>query len=205
MPGICAAVNATTSEAGSSRKATLKLWKSRPAAPMMSTRFLLPAFGTPCLLTSSASLPEALLQMLREPGGRERDDPIERPRLLAQMSGAAHDLQARRAGQLGHGAAGQLDDDAVVLSNDQARRRQNVSEGVGSEIRASTPGNDGRDPLRSPARCRQGRCRSRAGAEQPHGKAGRGRLLLEPVQRVLEPAGEERDIEDLAAIIGFAR
>src|SRR6267143_2922134 len=38
MPGICVAVNATTSYAGSSRKTTLKLWKSRPAAPRMMTR-----------------------------------------------------------------------------------------------------------------------------------------------------------------------
>src|SRR5512132_2753758 len=37
MPGICVAVKATTSKLGSSRKATLKLWKSRPPAPMMIT------------------------------------------------------------------------------------------------------------------------------------------------------------------------
>src|SRR5581483_9396861 len=33
MLGICAAVKATTSQRGSSRNTTLKLWKSRPAAP----------------------------------------------------------------------------------------------------------------------------------------------------------------------------
>src|SRR5512132_4142012 len=38
MPGICAAVNATTVAAGSSRYTTLKLWKSRPAAPRITTR-----------------------------------------------------------------------------------------------------------------------------------------------------------------------
>src|SRR5919109_1509452 len=38
MYGIWAAVKATTLVAGSPRKALLKLWKSRPAAPMMSTR-----------------------------------------------------------------------------------------------------------------------------------------------------------------------
>src|SRR5688500_18114018 len=38
MLGICAAVNATTRYPGSSRKTMLKLWKSRPAAPMMMTR-----------------------------------------------------------------------------------------------------------------------------------------------------------------------
>src|SRR3990170_1570918 len=37
IPGICVAVNATTSYASSSRKTTLKLWKSRPAAPRMIT------------------------------------------------------------------------------------------------------------------------------------------------------------------------
>ena len=35
MPGICAAVKATTRVSGSSRKTTLKSWKSRPPAPMM--------------------------------------------------------------------------------------------------------------------------------------------------------------------------
>src|SRR5712691_287453 len=38
MLGICAAVKATTCEPGSCRKTVLKLWKSRPAAPMMRTR-----------------------------------------------------------------------------------------------------------------------------------------------------------------------
>src|SRR5712691_11383766 len=38
MNGICVAVNATTSLSGSSRNTVLKLWKSRPAAPMMRTR-----------------------------------------------------------------------------------------------------------------------------------------------------------------------
>src|SRR3972149_3659651 len=37
IPGICVAVNATTSYASSSRKTTLKLWKSRPAAPRRIT------------------------------------------------------------------------------------------------------------------------------------------------------------------------
>src|SRR5512135_3385859 len=37
MPGICVAVKATTCVSGSWRKATLKLWKSRPPAPMMMT------------------------------------------------------------------------------------------------------------------------------------------------------------------------
>src|SRR2546425_13255452 len=37
MPGICVAVKATTSYAGLSRKYTLKLWKSRPAAPRIMT------------------------------------------------------------------------------------------------------------------------------------------------------------------------
>src|SRR2546423_652203 len=38
MKGIWVAVKATTSTSGSSRYTVLKLWKSRPAAPMMSTR-----------------------------------------------------------------------------------------------------------------------------------------------------------------------
>src|SRR5205823_1864061 len=41
MNGICVAVNATTSTSGSSRYTTLKLWKSLPAAPMISTRFVI--------------------------------------------------------------------------------------------------------------------------------------------------------------------
>src|SRR3990170_7621702 len=39
MPGIWAAVNATTSYSPWSRNTTLKLWKSRPAAPRMITFF----------------------------------------------------------------------------------------------------------------------------------------------------------------------
>src|SRR3712207_7948532 len=38
MKGIWVAVKATTSVSGSSRNTVLKLWKSRPAAPMMITR-----------------------------------------------------------------------------------------------------------------------------------------------------------------------
>jgi len=38
MLGIWAAVKASTSVPGSSRKTVLKLWKSRPAAPMMMIR-----------------------------------------------------------------------------------------------------------------------------------------------------------------------
>src|SRR2546425_8744137 len=38
MFGIWVAVNPTTSKAGLSRKQTLKLWKSLPAAPMITTR-----------------------------------------------------------------------------------------------------------------------------------------------------------------------
>src|SRR6266511_3465409 len=41
MKGIWVAVKATTSVAGSSRYTTLKLWKSLPAAPMMSTRLVI--------------------------------------------------------------------------------------------------------------------------------------------------------------------
>src|SRR5687768_12226874 len=37
MPGICAAVKATTRYDGSPRKTVLKSWKSRPPAPMMMT------------------------------------------------------------------------------------------------------------------------------------------------------------------------
>ena len=37
MYGIWVAVNATTSYGSLSRKKVLKLWKSRPAAPMMKT------------------------------------------------------------------------------------------------------------------------------------------------------------------------
>src|SRR5687768_1688620 len=40
MFGICVAVNATTSIPSTPRKATLKLWKSRPAAPAITTRLL---------------------------------------------------------------------------------------------------------------------------------------------------------------------
>src|SRR6058998_3789547 len=45
MKGICVAVKATTSVAGSSRYTTLKLWKSLPAAPMMSTRLVIPSLS----------------------------------------------------------------------------------------------------------------------------------------------------------------
>src|SRR5512134_3765534 len=38
MPGIWVAVKPTTSTAGSSRYTTLKLWKSRPAAPRIRVR-----------------------------------------------------------------------------------------------------------------------------------------------------------------------
>src|SRR5688572_25685911 len=38
MPGIWVAVKATTTAVGSSRYTTLKLWKSRPAAPRMTIR-----------------------------------------------------------------------------------------------------------------------------------------------------------------------
>src|SRR3954469_1981290 len=38
MSGICVAVKATTSTSGLPRNATLKLWKSRPAAPAMRMR-----------------------------------------------------------------------------------------------------------------------------------------------------------------------
>ncbi len=37
MYGICVAVKATTSYSSLSRKNVLKLWKSRPAAPMINT------------------------------------------------------------------------------------------------------------------------------------------------------------------------
>ena len=37
MPGICAAVNATTCVSASSLKTTLKSWKSRPPAPITMT------------------------------------------------------------------------------------------------------------------------------------------------------------------------
>src|SRR5712691_5968113 len=40
MSGICVAVKATTSCSGRSRNTTLKLWKSRPAAPAIRTRVL---------------------------------------------------------------------------------------------------------------------------------------------------------------------
>src|SRR5687768_2452930 len=40
MLGIWVAVNATTSTSSRPRKTTLKLWKSRPAAPAMTTRLL---------------------------------------------------------------------------------------------------------------------------------------------------------------------
>ncbi len=47
IPGICVAVKATTSKASLFLKQTLKLWKSRPAAPIMIT-FLLFIAVHPC-------------------------------------------------------------------------------------------------------------------------------------------------------------
>ena len=46
MYGICVAVKATTSYFSLSRKYVLKLWKSRPAAPMIRT-FVRSAMLTP--------------------------------------------------------------------------------------------------------------------------------------------------------------
>src|SRR3990170_7171380 len=211
MPGICAAVKATTSQPGSSRKATLKLWKSRPAAPMISTRLRLPDDDTrflralaydasrplyrrqliildldeplpdcgpdtlldqsssdrgraramraspdqlpqvmvglrrqqgleplaegfvihdpnpPDQRSSCASLPDTRLQILREPRRRQRHDPIESPWLLEQVCRAGNDLQPRRARELRHGAAGQLDDHRIELSPDAECRRQDAA------------------------------------------------------------------------------
>src|SRR5262245_28508500 len=49
MPGICVAVNATSCVRRSVRYRTLKLWKSRPPAPMMITLCIAPPFGLPLL------------------------------------------------------------------------------------------------------------------------------------------------------------
>src|SRR5687768_12604975 len=61
MPGICVAVKTTTSIAGSSRNAVLKLWKSRPAAPMMTMRRRgrSPGLATGLILRSGAELPRS--------------------------------------------------------------------------------------------------------------------------------------------------
>ncbi len=154
---------------------------------------------------SWGSLAGALLQILREPSRRERDDLVERARLLEQMRRAGNDLQARRTGELGHGAAVQLDHDGVALPDDQQRRRQNAGEGIRREIRPAAPRDDGGDQLR-PSRGRgQRRGRARAGPEEPNREIGRAFLLLDPIERLFEPPGQQRDIEDLVAIAGFAR
>src|SRR4030067_3286108 len=50
MPGICAAVTATTSYSGRRLKKTLKLWKSRPAAPRITMRIRPFPFSTVMLV-----------------------------------------------------------------------------------------------------------------------------------------------------------
>src|SRR5919198_892104 len=78
MSGICVAVKATTSTSVRSRKRTLKLWKSRPAAPAITTRLLgiEPRIGEPAAVScrsargirrSHAPIAPARLPCLRPP------------------------------------------------------------------------------------------------------------------------------------------
>src|SRR5689334_710561 len=73
MPGICVAVKATTSVFGSPRKATLKLWKSRPPAPMMIVLriALLLSAGRFSVDSGGSPLPELRRLPLRKLGAVE--------------------------------------------------------------------------------------------------------------------------------------
>src|SRR5262245_31895384 len=65
MSGIWVAVKATTSTSGRSRKSTLKLWKSRPAAPAITTRLL--GIGTRIGEPAAGSTPRRLEESLADP------------------------------------------------------------------------------------------------------------------------------------------
>src|SRR5215469_16110285 len=69
MPGICVAVKATTLVFPSSRKTTLKSWKSRPPAPMMMTLRTIDSFRR-------RSAPTAI-----DLGDPQVPDPVGCPRL----------------------------------------------------------------------------------------------------------------------------
>src|SRR3990172_681436 len=116
MPGIWVAVNATTSWVGSSRKTTLKSWKSRPAAPRISTRVRRPRSVT---APPSRRVEErAELRELAVDVGRE----LERV-----LGGPAQDrrLLQQRVGLLGEGLPGSGPDRA--LEEDRRRRQPGVA------------------------------------------------------------------------------
>jgi hypothetical protein len=121
------------------------------------------------------------------------------------MRRAVNDLQSHWAGELRLGAAVQLNDDGVELSDDEECRRQNAGKSVRCEVRSATPRDNRRYQLRSPRGRGQCRRRARTGPEKPHPQIGRAFLLFNPVERLLEAARKQRDIKLLASTFRFTR
>src|SRR5437870_12337451 len=103
MFGSWAAVKATTREPGSSRKTMLKLWKSRPAAPMMMTRVTKDPPEGPAIIPEDGDRGRAAGRGRGTAHGRAEGAPAHRRRVLPGPRGAGPG-PARR--ELGRGRAG---------------------------------------------------------------------------------------------------
>ena len=103
------------------------------------------------------------------------------------------------------GAAVQRQDLGVAAADDQERRRGHPPERLAGEVGAAAAGDDRADaatPVRRRPQCRR---RSGRGAEAGDREPRQARPATRPLDRVEQPAGEQIDVEDVAAVAGLVR
>src|SRR5690606_15279364 len=178
---------------------------ARPAAPTTPRPAGLRSSDRPVESAASrrAALGHPPAEVAPEPPGRQAGDLLQRARLLEEMGRAGHDdeflLGAQRVVRL----PVQADDDVVEPADDQERRRADLAERVAGQIGAAAAGDDRLDPRRLLRGGDERRRRAGARAEVPDRERGRLRVRAHPLRRPDQTPGEERDVEDLLAVVGL--
>ena len=146
-----------------------------------------------------ACLRGAGVQMLHEPGTSQGHHRFQRARLLEQVSRAGNHLQTALAVQAAIGSTVERQHLGIVTANDQQRRRGDFLQRISGEIRASATADDGPHIMAPRGRDKRRR-RASARAEEPQRQVAPRRNSAEPGRSLVEPVGEQRDVENIGAV-----
>ena len=124
----------------------------------------------------------------------------ERAGLLEQMGRAGYHDQLGDAAQGRSSTTVQFQDVQVGAADEKESGRPHLAEPLAGKVRATTPRHDCSDLIAELGGGVQGGPSTRAGAEVPDPATSRVLPFERPPGRSDEPAGEQRDVEDLFTV-----
>ena len=141
--------------------------------------------------------------MRLEPSRGMLNHDIERAGLRKQMGCARHDLDRLRRLQARKGLLVEFDHAVIEAADNQQGRRAHIVERRIGEIGTAATRHHRANAGAQLRRSDQRRRRSGAGSEQAERQAGKLRLPVDPMDDIDQPFGQQRDIEDIGAIVAL--